>query len=153
MENLFARYKTAKQLKLKEFNEPCLAFYVKPYRDNNHVDFRYNYEKQGLFFKHNSDEEAKSYNDPDCKCSAPLYQQVVDWLRDTHKIHVAASPFPVYDGRYGYQFSRQSMPSGWTPHFKGTTHYEALEKAIEEALQSIPAKKNKKFKTLAKWKI
>lgn len=69
---------------------------------------------------------------------APTYQQVTDWLREKN-IHVAASSFPVYNNKYGYQYQRGGSSSGWTPHFEGSTYYQALTKAIEEALnQYVP---------------
>ena len=67
---------------------------------------------------------------------APLFQQVVDWFREKHKIHVAASTFPIYNGQHGMQVSRTVLSSGWNP-LQGHTYYEALNKAIVEALTLI----------------
>ena len=60
------------------------------------------------------------------------------WLRDKHNIGVAASQFPVYNGKYGYQYGKTSISSGWTPCFEeGETYEKALSKGIYEALKLL----------------
>ena len=46
------------------------------------------------------------------------------WLREKHKIGVAASQFPVYNDKYGFQYGRSSISSGWSPDFENGDTYE-----------------------------
>lgn len=120
MESIFVPLNIAKILKEKGYNKPALACYDK-------LDMLSTYSKD--VFK------PKNYNNSGYCCSAPLYQQVIDWFRESHHIHVAASSFPVYNGKYGIQYSRSVISSGWQP--ESDTYYDALNKAIEEALKLI----------------
>lgn len=115
MQKLFVPYDLAVQLKKKGFKEPTLGHYYE--RDGQQCLVVY-----GEF-------------PPDSKnwLPAPLYQQVIDWLREKHKIHVAASTFPVYNDQYGIQYTRSSLSSGWEP-LSGKTYYEALNNAIIKGL-------------------
>lgn len=88
MKDQRADYKTSKMLKELGFDEECFGFFVKPFRNDDRIDFLYNYTKQGILFKHNSDSETKNWNDPNCKCSAPLWQQVKQWLWEKHDIFI-----------------------------------------------------------------
>lgn len=69
-------------LKLKElgFNEECLAYY------HNHVEPYL--VKNGNFTKNS--EQNLYYDD----CTAPLWQQVIDWFRDDKKINIEITRFP-----------------------------------------------------------
>ena len=69
--------------------------------------------------------------------SAPTFQQATDYLRTKHKIHVAASPFPVYKDKYGYQFSRDCFAGGWNTWNKDKTeqtYYGSFATALKEAI-------------------
>lgn len=126
MKHLFVPYELALKLKEKGFDERCFGHYVEPC-------LIHLINEEALFV------ETSTLKDKDFVIiNAPLYQQVIDWFREKHTIHVAASSFTVYNGRYGYQYERGGRTSsGWTPHFEGNSYYEALDKAIEEALKLI----------------
>ena len=66
---------------------------------------------------------------------APLYQQIVDWFRDKHNLHICITPpdniwkYIVYIKPFG--FVDQNGGTGFR------TYYEALNKAISEAFKLI----------------
>ena len=84
MKDLFVSYEIAKQLKEKGFNEPCLAWYEFNYPQYLHYPYK--------SFQSHSVSYDKIYNEYTEKISASLYQQVVDWLFEKHKIAIMYSP-------------------------------------------------------------
>lgn len=106
-------------LKNKGFNEPCLASY-----------------KGDVLSLVTNPNKNKNSLDP-TEVTAPTYDQVLEWFREKHKIHVAASSFPVYNDKYGYQFSRRGLTGGWMVDFSGKTYYDSLNTAIEQASNLI----------------
>lgn len=84
MKHLFVPYAIALALKAKGFDEECFSAYRN--EDNEELLL-----PVGKWI--NSD--ACGYNSE--YCSAPLYQQVVDWFRDKHSIYVAVLPFREND--------------------------------------------------------
>lgn len=88
MKKIFVPYEIAKQLKEKGFNEPCWAWYNIP--DNN---IRHCYSDQRSPIT-NSDEDwnAKREKREVEIIGLPMYQQVVDWLFEKHKIAIMYSP-------------------------------------------------------------
>lgn len=67
--------------------------------------------------------------------SAPTFAQVVDWFREKHNVIISAQP-------RGKEFTgvREYFISGYwrhNPTDKFKTYYEALNKAIEEAIKLI----------------
>ncbi len=124
MKKYFIPYELAKLLKEKRFKEPCLTYWFTT--DGKKPQLRLKEIDINGFVNHK-----------ESNTTAPMYHQVVDWLREKHHYHVAASTFQVYSGKFGYQYSRNVLTGGWIPHFEGETHYDALEKAIREALEYI----------------
>lgn len=85
MTDLFVSYELAKTLKLIGFNEPCLGFYnnntIQLWSGKLHIaNVKNNQIKQNFF-------------------TAPLYQQVIDWFRETHNLVIN-----VYANASGYCF-------------------------------------------------
>lgn len=67
--------------------------------------------------------------------AAPLYQQLVDWFREKHEIHIAICPNqlnkPVL---YNYEaFNKISINDGYDLN----NYYEALNAALTEAFKLI----------------
>lgn len=79
MEKLFVPYDLAKTLKKKGFKEFTLGHYY--IRD----------EKPCLVVYGEFPPDTSGW------LPAPLYQQVIDWFREKHRIHLAASTFPIYN--------------------------------------------------------
>lgn len=62
MEKYFAPYNISLELKQLGFNEECLMYY----------DYSYKLVESGIY-----------------KCKAPLIQQVKEWLREKHNLHIS----------------------------------------------------------------
>lgn len=143
MKHLFIPYELAIIAKEKGFNEPCLAMYSQPEWSKEVIltwqlegsilgpDDGPFYNAEGVPLKQNK------------YVAAPLYQQIVDWLREEHKIHICNNPhFTTSGGVAGYLFDVYSFSSilGYQENSKtiaGTTHYETLDKAITWAFNLI----------------
>lgn len=127
MKYLFVPYNLALKLKEKGFDEPCFGMYL----GTNDVVYDTIFHKQ-----HITNE----------KCLAPLYQQVVDWFRDKHFIYIHTSldsyrePYKLVPQIQKMELTRTYVEfEKYYGHFDNTTkgNYEALKKAIEEALKLI----------------
>ena len=132
MKKLFVPYEIAKQLKEKGFDEVCFT----------------NYSKKGTLMSVDSTSGSINTDLSDYEyCSAPLYQQVIDWLRDKHKLYIS-----IYRVRYYIDESHcwsldyinneakitKSYPNNKSMvGVKEKDYYTALTKAIEEALKLI----------------
>lgn len=121
MEKLFVSYEIAKTLKEIEYIDECLGFYY----------FDGSFKKWILEIKDNSDGYVTMI-------PAPLYQQVIDWFREKHKIYIdiqlqgntiKQSYFPTVIIRLN--------PNNTMCFQREDTYYEALDKAINEAIKLI----------------
>lgn len=150
MKHLFVPYELALKLKEKGFNEKCLSFFYKK-KDGT---FRLNEEYMphtwwtNLWFT----EEvwaATQYEQKDKdfikNVAAPLYQQVIDYFREKHNIPIGIlyvteeerNQNPIlYPKPYKYYFSVYQNDD-IVYMTRGEDYYEALNKAIEEALKLI----------------
>ncbi len=128
----FVSYEIALLLKEKGFDEECLAAYIP--------------KSKGIFILQGC---GALYFDVDglhinsgfhhSEVAVPLYQQVVDWFRDKHKILIGVRSMAF--GYYGVH-DNTIEPETWdkdkrwdSPTFKD--YYQALNQAITEALKLI----------------
>lgn len=116
MKQFFIPYDLAKQLKEKGFNEPCLAYFTlvteKIYlSDENLCTY------QNLF---------KDY------ILAPIYDQVLDWFLNEHKIYVSHT-FSWSNGFDGLVDTNDE----WRLTGYGPNKYDSLNEAIKIALNLI----------------
>lgn len=77
-------------------------------------------------------------------CSAPLYQQLIDWFREEHALFIS-----IDTNAFGYRWYHNNIPdpSTWGIDRRKNCHdpnidyskyyYEALNKALEEAFKLI----------------
>lgn len=123
MKNLFVPYELALLAKEKGFNEPCFT--------------NFNHNKMFCI------ELVKDVEHSDCSnsklhrscVSALLYQQLVDWFRETHKMHIEIK---CPDGVWKYLYYLK--PFGITGQNGGigyNTYYESLNAALIEAFKLI----------------
>jgi len=124
IEDNFVPYELALKLKEKGFEDECFKKYI-----------------AGCLWSNPSVPETyKFIHSNSSDCLAPLYQQVVDWFREKHNIHIHIS---LNQFGYGWMFALIS-----TTHYKSVkdlvggvkfkwTYYETLNKAIEESLKLI----------------
>jgi hypothetical protein len=121
MTEQFVPYEIALKLKEKHFNEQCLAFFngvgddmLQPI-DTDFINFR---------------------EIGDC-VAAPLWQQVIDWLREKHSLDIMTRQLQL-DGRAYYKITKietEDKIKGYSNFCKSP--YEAREKAINQALTLI----------------
>ena len=141
IEKLFVSYDIAKQLKDKWFNEPCLGwFQFENYGTKVHTDKYWKEKLSGL--------SAEEF------LNAPLYQQVLDWFRETYGIGMNVVQQSCEMIKHYEEKSKNSMPmffyyftaktEAQTQNIKskvtgrgGDNYHELLIKAIEEALKLI----------------
>ena len=133
MEKLFVPYKIAKQLKETGFSEPCFGRYI-----YDEFNFEW-YLVQAQQSKPEStafmfDKNHASYN----YVTAPLYQQVVDWFREKHKVVIKID---VCELNCIYAWVREQDSNN---HLKikfdsddHTDYYTCFNEAINEALKLI----------------
>lgn len=120
MKNLFLPYELSILAKEKGFNEPCLTWYL----------------SIGVLNEANRDLRLSNFNTDTFAVSAPIYQQIIDWLREEHRIIVSVDVSPYTPSlNWGYVKSVESKIGKWTNEQENPLpYYEALNKAIKEAL-------------------
>ena len=130
MKHLFAPYELSLLAKQKGFNEPCFGvYYAKEKELNQYKGFPDSGNEDDFSFTKNS-------NLTETWVTAPLYQQLVDWLRENHNWNIEISyrnSFRDYTGILYPIFPRTDASN----RFKYNTYYEALNKALEEAFKLI----------------
>lgn len=128
MKHLFVPDELSLLAKNKGFNEKCLAIF-----DNE--GFRLTREPL-----RNSELEGNHW-----RFTYPLYQQLIDWFRNVHSINIEivfndfGGGTTKEDRTWYYYMSSMSARHGKGEHGKEMLpYYEALNKAIEEALKLLP---------------
>lgn len=131
MKELFVPYEIALQLKQKGFNKPCLAVY----RDNdlyfNKLLSGYASDKDELTTNSRCDLYTINKERPHYWKTAPLIQQVVDWLKEKHKIYIYEVPYP-YEDRTEYHITFKDESGGWCD-----VDVRDIDEAIKQALSTI----------------
>lgn len=122
MKNLFVPFDIAKKLKIVGFNELCLAFY---YNNGDITQFNLGEDISG---KRNVNLSSKDF------VAAPLWQQVIDWLREEKGIH-----FEIIESNGIYSFTIKWHNGTYynVMPLKGDKYYPALQSGIEKALELI----------------
>lgn len=120
MKYLFVPYEIAIVAKSQGFNEPCLAYYERQ-QLSNIVEY--------------SNSKLRQENLINGQCLAPIYQQLIDWFRDKHNLHIEVfhQLRPANNVVYGIKIG--SNTGGIQDGFNN--YYEALNKALEEAFKLI----------------
>lgn len=123
IDNLFIKHELSLILKEKGFNNPSLAYYDKK---------ELKLSKTPEYLRSNSSFIEAALDD---YCLAPLYQEVIDWLREVHNLWIIVLPGSHADAEW-FIYELQNYKE---TKAKGIEYYypEAIEKAIEEALNLI----------------
>ena len=124
MEHLFIPYELALKLKEKGFDEPCFTKYLD---ENKKLAHNYLY-----YLDHNAIGQI----------NAPLYQQVIDWFRDKHKISIMVVPnWEHHKKMDGWDCFVDSLKLDMDSptFFNGISedYYSGLDWSIKEALKVI----------------
>ena len=124
MKHLYLPQNLSKQLKDKGFNEECLAWWFED------TSLSVPTETRGMWSDWNI------YANGITRISAPFYQQVIDWFREKHNWNIEVSyrnSFKDYTGILYPIFPNSKQISTESSN----DYYEALTKAIEEAIKLI----------------
>ena len=147
MKEQFATYEISLSLKELGFDEDCFCYYAKPYPDER-IEFNYAAISYGFVKQNHSILQ---------KCSAPLWQQVIDWLESKNILisiyydKVDKSYFKkdyppphnyIYSYRVGYYDEHKQciMEKLMVNGFEWSYH-KAREKAILKATELCQNKK------------
>ena len=139
LEHLFVSYELALELKNIGFDEPCIRSY-----DNDNENSS---DKKFYLFEYISSigittTQLQSNKGMENFIGAPLYQQVIDWLRDEKYINIQTHydyityDVIIYDYKNSQTIKLQSTLMEGAPYCF-TDYYEALNEAIKEALKLI----------------
>lgn len=126
MKELFVQLTLANKLKEKGFKKSCFGFY--PNDENPCIQLCSIDHKFGWW---------------DDYISAPLYQQVIDWLREKHNLYIIEQLDMTCDPKYCYEIYRYEDFGNWTLVSKRPDMFlylnpiENLNAAIMEALTLI----------------
>lgn len=133
IKNNFVSYKTAKKLLKLGFNSECFAGYDMENHKELFVGFD---EYDGEIFN-------REYYIP-----APLYQQVLQWLREIHNINIIINydySYSMDKEYYSYRIRRLDSDKFIQETFGETynTYKQAIQEGINQALSSIENDNNR----------
>ena len=128
MKHLFVPNDIAKKLKEKMFDEPCLAYYSGSDLEDKTLYTFTTFSIGSSIHRNGIEGFDKSYT-----FSAPIHQQVVDWLRDKHNIVIESTTW--VEVTTWMIRNRMSNETVWNSAIKD--YYEGYNKAISEALNRI----------------
>lgn len=134
MKEQFVTYEIALKLKELGFNDECLACYTPHLRN-------------GIFelISKGSSNEKSAFNERFVKanavngCSAPLWQQVIDWVREKQNIYINVEPI-TFDDEPTYVFEIINLKNGMLLNDINSSFEdpnEAHEQAILKAIDII----------------
>ena len=146
MQKQFVNYGIALKLKELGFDEKCIAIYD-AYQDNRLVYL----SEDGR----NASGTIATNESMDFSCLAPLYQQVVDWFRETHCIFIEINVedyFGTLEESYSYQATCKVVKSGKLDGIALVrdeqnnhifySYYKARENSILKAIELCQNKKS-----------
>lgn len=126
----YVSYKIARELYHLNFNEICQATYIiGPGRPTKHPSFEFKFITNDECYK-----KGKILGKQWC-FTAPTYQDVSDWFRETHQVSIEISycgiAWPDWTGKL------HSVEDGITICNTHLNYYEAYTEAILEAIRLI----------------
>ena len=128
IKNQFATYEIALKLKELGFDEPCLGCYYDDIvnKEKGILHIEYIDFKDSIIHT-----EEHSYS---ISCLAPLWQQVIDWFREEHKLDIY--PEPTYSlSEYSFKIVTVQGKSKRQEYWNGMVKtYESYQKAREQAI-------------------
>lgn len=139
MKKYFVSYDIAKALKDIKFDEPCVNLYRAEGYDPSVVTIKFFTIDQ--HWGNSLTGLSPRYGDriDENECLAPMFAQVLDWLRDKHNLHIVAEPKTSYpDGMVGDEYYCQIYHNCNFVEDDGVRgYYETLEFGIKKAIELI----------------
>ena len=132
MKKQFTTYEIAKLLKELGFNEPCIAHYIS--KEGWQLDLT----EGSFYFKDKPSKSVDTYS-----ILAPLWQQVIDWFREKHRISISLIPWDY--NTWWYQIETfdtvtnelNSVIAETKKIINGMSYYDNREQAILKAIEII----------------
>jgi hypothetical protein len=123
MKEQFVTYEIALKLKEKGFNKPCLY----PYVDTGSIDNSYvNFIDWNLKY-----ENTVGY------CSAPLWQQVIDWFEKTYEIYISINIDRTSAPKFNYSIYQYEYSFHWYEHEFNSELFSDKKEAYAEAIKRV----------------
>ena len=135
MQKQFVTYEIALSLKELGFNEPCLGFFDKELFLFCLVDQESDCEINTITYENGLNNIIADIN-YETIIIAPLYQQVIDWFREKHNIHISIPNY--YDGwSIDIRGFKQNINLEYhsEPGICLENYYEAREQAILKVIE------------------
>lgn len=134
MKHLFVPYELALLAKQKGFDEPCLGFYFTENKTFGLFEFCED-EKEGWVANLILNNPEKDYY-----IATPLFQQLTDWFREKHGLHITLKHKPTSQ-TYGFTISgKYDEATGGelvNKRYDKCNYYEAINAALIEAFKLI----------------
>ena len=125
MTHLFVPYEIAEKLNELDFQENCIAFFNSENKELRSKTIFSEYQNQHL-------REA---------IAAPLFQQVIDWLRDKHNIELVSLESPDIAGEYEWTLYSDLIREETLHIDHHKSYYDALTDGIWKAIELIETAK------------
>lgn len=152
MKKQFATYEISKALKELGFDENCFGYYEN--QDKHLVIY---YSNLNLTDKQNKrpslyKSDNKNYSLPQWATSAPTWQQVIDWFREKHHIHIEPAlvvhtlNYIGFIRRVGkkknvFELMKRNNRGGYDKSNFADTYEECRERSILKAIEIIKNQK------------
>ncbi len=136
MEYLFVSPEIANQLKEKGFTNPCLAYHtsVDGIRIHPNINTDYGINSYPTMY---CAEINKDGTPTKGVMSAPLYQQVINWLLDKHEIDIDTHYNSNLTKKHQFQINTKGFFCKIDCETEFDTKKECLDAAIQEAIKLI----------------
>lgn len=137
MERQFVTYEIALKLKELGFDEECFAHY----QNSKTIIPKCAILKSSgqLYYKQNNINPANQYGDE--FCTAPLWQQAIDWLFDKHGLYlmITVNPYSEINLFNGYKIysDDEDLKCIVNQETQCWSYYKAREQAILKAIELI----------------
>lgn len=143
IKHLFISFELALIAKEKGYDEPSLGYYHYDKNGKLPAEFNHCLPKRDFFYPNYKNSEFPKPEETNAPMvSAPLYQQMIDWFRNNHNIHIE-----IYEGHdedkiwWNAELKKIELGYNYEPINKEDivedSYYETLSKAIEEAFKLI----------------
>jgi len=142
MKEQFVNYEIALELKELGFNEECIAGYSNVYKKIE-PDYKITFEHKREFYLIIDEEISIGswIGWHEIRCLAPLWQQVIDWLREKKHVNIEIRMnYPEY--KYFYTIGNIGNETFQYVSKETFNYKEAREKAILQALKLIKGGKS-----------
>lgn len=136
MKEQFVTYEIALKLKELGFDEPCFAHFL--YKDN--ITYKRAIQLKSDKMLYYCQQNINPYNQYKEMCTAPLWQQVFDWLEEKFQLNIQIE-YNETQKWWRYDIFDYSKKIDWTTEFEIETKLKAKEKSILKAIE-LCEKKN-----------